>query len=127
MRRTLPAFTLLVLSAALVLGAAEGRAQSVVDRSGERIPRDELAMILRNLNSESNEPSAIRIRNLRRIEGPPVILCGEISVGSALGVRTEFRTFSAVPEQQIVFSPYDVSGDHIGIFDSIIAAHCGGR
>ncbi|MFE1602362.1 hypothetical protein [Methylobacterium sp. ID0610] len=110
----------------LGLGAAGGRAQTVADRSGEGLPRDELAMVLRNLNGESHAPSAIRLRNLRRAAGPPVILCGEISVGGPLGVPTEFRPFSAVPEQQIVFSPFDVSGNPITIFDRIIAAHCGG-
>ncbi|ACA20639.1 hypothetical protein M446_6375 [Methylobacterium sp. 4-46] len=116
----------LLWAATLLLCAGAGSAQTVVDGSGEALPPAELAMVLRNLNGESHDPAAVQLRRLRRREGPPVILCGEIRTRDGLGLPTEFRTFAAVPEQDMVFSPFGASGQPFPAFDGIIRAHCGG-
>ncbi|MGY2050627.1 hypothetical protein [Methylobacterium sp. JK268] len=111
--------------ALLLLGGPVARAQTVIDQSGGALLPAELAMVLRNLGTESRDPAGMRLRHLRRRAGPPVVLCGEISTRDDLGVPTEFRTFAAVPDQDMVFSPFDVAGGPFPMFDSLIRAHCG--
>src|SRR5919205_1033633 len=115
----------ILLCLAILAGLAPARAQTVIDGSDRGLPRRELAVILRGLNAESSEPSGVRIRALRRRDGDPVVWCGEISVRTALGESTAFEPFSAVPGQEIVFSPFDYAGGPFEGFASIIRAHCG--